>query len=350
MVKGNDAMIADRGLGLQGMSECRSRGVALFRRLERAGVKIIWLGVVLSQPGCTNAQSNAIVFPSPSGDVSLVKQYGPGDLAEDVTLTLSRRGHIEGSSKLITTITNPSETINGEGATVSWLGDANLTIGWPIGAKPISGPSRLDGVKVSYTPYEPDLWRLAERDLRKLRLTQVSVGFRETDGHYGSAKYATGAPVEETKCVVQLTGADNIYLHRTVTVLLIGNGIGRANSGPAMSFGGASVVFLIAPPPKGSTPSLTRGKLGSVFSINDAMSAPDQALGQVSYRGLTANDAKEIFSAMRAGAPHVRVAFGFGSQAIDYTANVKVPDVVIDKFNACSAKTNIYGGGFKLSH
>jgi hypothetical protein len=117
-----------------------------------------------------------------------------------------------------------------------------------------------------------------------------------------------------------------------------------------MAFGGVGVKFAVTPLPNGGSPALTptQGMLGDVFPKNSLTSAPDQDTWTLTYKPLTTSEAIRIFSRLRAGEARLVLGLNFGEEVLSYNVDAVVSDKIVDEFNACSSKTNIYGRPFTL--
>ena len=250
----------------------------------------------------SRAETATIVIPSPSGMTVIEKQYGPLDQAAYVSLSLKRRQGLIRRSVSLLSIRNPSGAIGDDGITIGWTGEHHITIGWPQGAKPIGGPSRVDDVDVDYRSYVPDITSRQKINARELTLHNVSLIFSEVDAQNGSARYiATGKPVPLIECVVAINGTDGLVFDQ-LTFQIIGHGIGRADD-PYRSFGAVGIKVSVKPLPDGKSPALTltQAEIAGTFPRNDIDVAPGQAASSVSYRNFDTTEAEQIFTTIKKG-------------------------------------------------
>jgi hypothetical protein len=142
---------------------------------------ILLLALIMVVRSTLPLSTPPITIRSPSTTAAVVKQYGPIDEAEQVNVNVL----IGGRSYSLLSIPNPSGVINGDGVTIGWNGEHRLTLGWPIGATPVSGPKSVDGIDVSYRAYNPDLSDVTAENTRKLPLHNASVTFRKSTRNGG---------------------------------------------------------------------------------------------------------------------------------------------------------------------
>ncbi len=234
-----------------------------------------------------------------------------------------------------------------DGITIGWTGEHHVTIGWPEGAKSIGGPSRVDDVDVDYRSYVPNITSQQKIKARELTLHDVSLTFSEVDAQNGNARYvATGKPVSLIECIVAIDGTDGQVFDQ-VTFQLIGHGIGRADD-PYNSFGAVGIRVSVKPLPDGKSPALTltQAEITGTFPQNDVNVAPGQDASSVSYRTFDTTEAQQIFTTIKKGSLDAKIALTFGQQILAYHLNLPTAKAVVKDFNACSAKTNIYGVPF----
>ncbi len=126
---------------------------------------------------------------------------------------LSINALIDSRSYLLLSFPNPSGVISGDGVTIGWKGDHQVTLRWPSGVKPISGPRSAGGIEVSYRAFSPDLSNVTVENTRQLSLNDVSVNFWEVDTQWGHARYmATGLPVPEIHALLRSARVTVRYL------------------------------------------------------------------------------------------------------------------------------------------
>ena len=294
-------------------------------------------------------ETAAIVIPSPSGATVIEKQYGPFDQADYVSLYLRKQRSFIRRSVLLPPTQNPSGIIGDDGITIGWTGEHHITIGWPQGAKSIGGPGRVDDVDVDYRSYVPDLTSQQTIKARELTLHGVSLKFSEVDAQNGSARYtATGKPVPLIECVVEINGADGQVFDQ-VMFQIIGHGVGRA-ADPYPSFGAVGIKVSVKPLPDGKSPALTltQAEVAGTFPRNDIDVAPGQDASSVSYQTFNTTEAEQIFASIKKGSLDAKIALTFGKQVLAYHLNLPTAKAVVKDFNACSAKTNIYGEPFSI--
>ena len=292
-------------------------------------------------------QSTSIVIPSPSGGTVIEKQYGPFDEAGYVSLRLKKQGGFIRRSVLLLSGSNPSGVIGDDGITIGWTGERHVTIGWPQGVKSMVGPGRVGDVDVDYRSYVSDITSQEPVNARELTLRDISLNFSEVDARDGGARYtATGEPVPLIDCIVAINGTDGQVFDQ-VMFQVIGHGVGRVGD-PYSSFGGVGVKISVKPLSNGKSPALTltQGEIAGTFSRNDIDVAPAQDASSVSYRGFTTYEADQIFTAIKERNLNAKLSLTFGQQVLAYHLDLPTAKAVVNEFNACSAKTNIYGKPF----
>lgn len=308
-----------------------------------------WLfsnGASLTSESPTPSQSYSV--SSPSGAATIVKQYnGEEQRTYDLQLKTSRGGKISS-----TQIIPPQDVFwdkDPDGIIFGWKNDRHLTVAWPNGFKSIHGQEHVGDIDINYQSYEPDIDLNTTGNLHNLRLHNTSVSFNESDLPYGKARYATtNEPVPNIKCIIEINGADG-EAFEGVTVQIIGDGIGRpSDKYPNLGMVGVKYIFTKA---VGQYASLTptQAKLGSVYPHFPYASIPPvktvipvQTDRSLYYHSYSPSEALYLFSSLQKGKLAMKVGLNFGQEIISYEADVNLSKDIIDRFNACSAKTNFY--------
>ncbi len=104
----------------------------------------------------------AITIASPSASAVAIKQYDPEYKKVDVNVLIDGRSHS------LVSVPVPWGVIGDDGVTIGWNGEHQLTLGWPIGATPVSGPKSVGGIDVSYRVYNPDLSKAPAGNTRNI--------------------------------------------------------------------------------------------------------------------------------------------------------------------------------------
>jgi hypothetical protein len=284
---------------------------------------------------------------SPSHSAGVIKTYH--NESPSVTVGLLRAAQSVAEARSLFSL--PAKEVWGEeGATVGWEGERHLTFGWPSGMTPIQGPTRVGDIEISYLSYDPILAHSPQEDRRKIQLRDVTAAFEEQEGHWGAARYAeNGEPVPETKCIIEINGVDGIVFDK-VTVRFTGNGIGRPGD-RWKSYGAISVDVVLKTSINLEQPAQTptQMQVGSVVPMQASTSAPNQDTWKVGYGGYSKSEALKLFSEINAGKIEVLVALNFGSKTLNYVIDDRIiRNDMIERFNACSARTNVYGTPFSL--
>ncbi|MEA2897439.1 MAG: hypothetical protein QOJ84_3054 [Bradyrhizobium sp.] len=291
------------------------------------------------------SQKTLIVW-SPARTAGVIKTYlNESDL---VTVGLLRATQSVAEARSLFSL--PAKEVWGEeGATVGWEGERHLTFGWPSGMRPIQGPTRVGDIKISYLSYDPILAHSPQENRRKIQLRDVTAAFDEQEGR-GAARYAeSGEPVPETKCIIEINGVDSVVFDK-ITVRFTGNGRGRP-SDRWKSYGAVSVDVAFKTSTNLAQPAQTptQMQVGSVVPMQASTSAPNQDTWKVGYGGYSKSEALKLFSEINAGKIEVLVALNFGSQILNYVIDGRIiGNDIIERFNICSAKTNVYGTPFFL--
>lgn len=306
----------------------------------------IFMGACSAKERSLPAQSFSVA--SPSGTATIVKQYnGDEQITYDLQLITSRGGN---SSSTQILPPQSVEWIGSDGITFGWENDRHLTIGWPNGFQAIHGQEHVGDIDITYRSYEPDIDLLASNNIHKLHLHNTTVSFKESDLQHGQARYAaTNEPVPNIKCIVEISGLDG-EAFEGVIVQIIGNGIGRSGDKyPSPGLVGVSYTFAKA---VGQYASLTptQAKLSSIYPhVPDEVYTPmkrtvipQQTNRTLYYKQYKQSEALNLFSQLKKGKLAMKVGLNFGQEILNYEADVNLGKDVIDKFNACSAKTNIY--------
>jgi hypothetical protein len=300
--------------------------------------------------------SRSYSVSSPSGAATIVKQYnGEEQMTYDLQLKTSRGGKTSS-----TQIIPPQDVLwekGPDGIIFGWGNDHDLTIAWPTGFQPIHGQEHVGDIDINYKSYEPDIDLISTSNSHNLRLHDTTVSFKEADLTYGEARYtATNEPVPNFKCIIEINGTDG-EAFEGVTIQLIGDGIGRPDD-KYPSFGMVGVKYIFKKV-VGQFASLTptQAKLNSVYphftyaSIPPVKAViPEQTDLSLYYRSYSPSEALDLFSWLQKGKLAVKVGLNFGQEIINYDADVNLSKDVIDKFNACSAKTNIYPTPFHVPY
>jgi hypothetical protein len=294
-----------------------------------------------------DADTSSIAITSPSGAASVVKTYyGDEQIAYDLQLRISH-GADSTSTQIL-----PSQNVDWaspDGIVLGWENDRHLTVSWPNGFQPIHGQEHVGDIHISYRPHEPDIDRISGHKPHNLRLHDTSISFKELNSQYGDARYATtNEPVPNTKCIVEISGADGDAFEE-VTVQIIGNGIGRVGDEyPGVGMVSVNYVFTKV---VGHYASLTptQAKLGSIYPhfpydshppVKTVM--PVQTNHSLHYHSYGPSEALNLFAWLQKGKLDMKVGLNFGQEILHYEADVSLGKDIIDKFNACSSKTNIY--------
>jgi hypothetical protein len=290
-----------------------------------------------------------ILVPSPSSNAVVVKQYdfGSGDM-DVLNLDIERNDGGSPHSQRIVTMSNFG-VMNQDGIVVGWQGDHQMTVGWPIGKKIVTGPDRIGDINIDYTQFDPNLGNVSEKDIRRLELHDTSVRFKEVDSDSGATYAATHKPVPAIDCVVEITGRDGEAFDR-VAVEIIGHGIGRAGD-PYASFGMVGIKYDVTPLPDNRSPSLTitQAQIANVLpGAGWRTDAPTQGEWSIYYHHYNPNEVIPIFSEIAGGHLNFKLGLDFGQQTIRYNSSIEFERSIINEFNSCSAKTNIYGRPFSL--
>jgi hypothetical protein len=291
-------------------------------------------------------EQKTLIVWSPSRSAGVIKTYR--NESDVVTVGFLRATQAVAEARSLFSL-RAREVWGEEGATVGWEGEKHLTFGWPSGMTLIQGPTRLDDIEISYLLYDPILARSPQENRRKIQLRDVTATFDEQVGR-GAARYAKGGePVPETKCVIEINGVDGVIFDK-ITIRFTGNGRGRP-SDYWKSYGAVSVDValeaLTNPTQPAQTP--TQMQVGSVVPMQASTSAPNQDTWKVGYGGYSKSEALKLFSEINSGKIEVLVALNFGSQFLNYMIDDRIiGNDVIERFNACSAKTNVYGTPFLL--
>lgn len=286
---------------------------------------------------------------SPSGANSIVKQYhfGGDVLTYDLRLNLSH-GWYSSSIQILPPKDGP-EVVGDDGVIFGWGDDRHLTIGWPVYSKPIHGKEHVGNIDITYKPYEPDIDRAPNGNLRKLQLHNTKVSFKEADLQGGGRYAATNEPVPQTTCTIEISGLDG-KVFQEVSIKIYGRGIGRPGDGDSIvSMVGVAHTFTKIP--GGQTFSMpTQAKLGSIYPELHRTIPPQQTNQSLIYGSYNPSEVMSLISWLRKGKLTMKVGLNFGQETLFYEAGIDFGNDIIGKFNACAAKTNIYGRSFQLPY
>ncbi|MEO8332125.1 MAG: hypothetical protein ABI479_06800 [Gallionella sp.] len=318
-----------------------------FTKLMRLVTHIMLPCLSACSLGQDDADYTSFAVPSPSGASSIARHvHGLEQLTYNLQLNTSHGGDSTSTQNLLP---HDVDLTGSDAAIFAWDGDNHLTVGWPDGFKPIHGLKRVGDIDISYRSYEPDIDRISSHNLHNLRLHNTTVSFKELDLQDDNARYvATNEPVPNIKCIVEISGLDG-EAYEGVSVQIIGNGIGRAGDKyPSLGMVSVDFIFKKAVSQYASlTP--TQAKLSSIYphfpydSHPPATTViPTQTKQSLSYPSFGLSDALNIFDLLQKGKLEMKVGLNFGQEILYYEADVNLSRDIIDKFNACSAKTNIY--------
>ena len=307
------------------------------------------MGTIVAIGPFTGKQPEAIRVLSPSGRFAAVKQYELG-MGEDHDLYISvvrstRRGRDS------THILNLSDFTYGnqDGIIVGWRSDHQLTVGWPTGKTVVHGPTRVGDIDINYTQFDPDLQHVPNSRIRHLELRDVAVSFKEEDSDSDAIYAATRKSVPVIDCIIRLSGTDG-HAFDGINLEIIGHGIGRAGDRYA-SFGTTGIRYTVSPLSNGglSTPTLTQAQIGDILRVPTSRSdAPMQEATSIYYHDYGPDAVIQTLSNIAKGHLSFRLGFGLGLETLQYDAQIFLDSQIIGEFNACSAKTNIYGRPFSI--
>jgi hypothetical protein len=290
--------------------------------------------------GVTYTQTE--VVPSPSHGATLNKIYFLDvDGRLTYALDLGIPGLLYPSATRLIFMDDIPEMGDVNDAIAGWEGDHHLTLGWAKRAPP-RGPDHVGDINITYKQYEPDIDRLPGPAPLQLRLHDTVLRFKEIDGRFGAARYTeTNEPVPNIKCIIEASGTDGEKFDG-ITVQIIADGEGQPED-PYPSVSGVGVRYFFLHPVK-QKPVLTptQAKLGALH-LDSWTEVPQQGDFTLYYNHYTKESASAVFNMLKKGKLTLKVGLNFGQQILTYDADIHLTGDVIRQFNACTAKTNIYG-------
>jgi hypothetical protein len=213
--------------------------------------------------------------------------------------------------------------------------------------QPLHGPSKVGDVNIAYRSFEPDPDRIRSGSFEIVHLEGARLEFREPDGVTGAKYAATGLPVPNIQCIVEVSAFNAMTLKQLV-VEIVGNGIGRSGD-PYPPLGMVDIRFKLVGKDDVTeySPRLTQAKLGSAFPSFQWDQSPKQHDLSLLYRQFPLPDVLGIFRTLFAKRLIVKLVFGFDKKLVEYDAalaeDTNITNVV-KKFNECVARTNLYAG------
>lgn len=283
-------------------------------------------------------------IPAPSKTTFATKSYSPIEAADPYFLKIVTPT----GSMPILTAENPSGVIDRDGAILAWNDERHLVIGWPTAEQKVEGPRQVGNIQVNYILYEPDLDQEHPQLSHRKTLHNASYSFEETPWESrGERKY------DLKKCIIHMSANDGKFYDR-ITIDYVGTGTGIPSE-PYHGAGGIGIKLGLSRLQNGQSPplTLTQAKFDTVYPTIETTalrkSSPRQGDLSLLYNNKYSQDeAIKIVSLMRQGKLDIKIGLGFGQRHIVYTGMGKIDQNIIDQFNTCSSKTNIYGNGFAL--
>jgi hypothetical protein len=219
----------------------------------------------------------------------------------------------------------------------------------PRGEKPVTGPSQVGNFNIRYESYDPDLSNAPAERFVDSELQKLSITFRQEIRDYGNARYKPwGKRIPEIDCIVDVSGTDKDFSEQ-VDAQIIGEGIGRSTDAEAGGvFSGVHFKVAVKALGRYTYPdrTLTQAQLGNIFPQGHPIVAPGQDGGALHYYGYMGGAPARMISTVAGGKFELLVARGFGHQISRYQIDMPANDKILQQFNKCSAKTNIYPGSF----
>ena len=178
-------------------------------------------------------------------------------------------------------------------------------------------------------------------------LLDGTIDFNGVESDFGARYTTTGQSVPHIQCVASLGGTDPVTSDR-ILIKVIGDGMGRRGD-PYHPVGMVNVAFALKSTNSGNKPSLTQGKLGSVYPNLQPDRSPKQSDSSLLYQQYRSTEALKLFSDIRSGNIAIKLSPDFGRSVTTYRIGLPVGSKlsqVIGDFNKCTATTNLYGGDF----
>ena len=299
--------------------------------------------------GC-NAGSDAVVYSSvrsPSGRMTAMKEYH-GEEAVTWSVSLISTGVV--SSRVAIISNQPlRDTYGSDGVILAWTDDQHLTLAWPKGTLPLTGPTKAGDVAVSYRAFDPDPDRIETAARTQITLQDTAIDFKRVEENSGAKYVSTGQPVPHIQCIVRVQGREP-KTRNTIAVELIGDSRGRRED-PYPSPGMMDVRFSVLTASGSQPPAVTQAKVDTVMPTFRAPGSQMQSDASLLYKQYQAPEAHRIFSDLVRGSMVVTMAYDFGKEVIDYHIALTDREPIrhaITGFNECAANTNLYLGRFQV--
>jgi hypothetical protein len=146
-------------------------------------------------------------------------------------------------------------------------------------------------------------------------------------------------------CIIDLS-ASGVEGSIALNIQLNGRGVGKPGD-PNTSFGGVRLKIGLGDEQSSQQMTLTEAKITNVIPVSHTSEAPIQKDHSLIY-SRAPRETQTIFRNLLAGHLEIFLSFGLGRKSMQYVLTTPLDPQLIEQFNACSQKTNIYGLPFQL--